>query len=62
MFEAAVAKFVKTVGKESLVAVPSLDEANNCRPFQVVVKKNRRLVQCACAASNASVWSVHRPS
>ena len=35
MFEAAVSKFVKTCGKESLVSVPSLDEADRCRPFQV---------------------------
>lgn len=42
MFEATVSKFVKEVGKESLIPVPSLDEANRCRPFQVVVKKNRR--------------------
>ncbi len=42
MFEAAVCKFVKTVGRESLVAVPNMDEANRCRPFSVVVKRNRR--------------------
>ena len=35
MFEAAVSKFVKTVGKESLIPVPNLDEANKCQPFQV---------------------------
>jgi len=42
MFEAAVSKFVKSVGHESLIGVPNLDEANQCRPFSVIVKKNRR--------------------
>lgn len=42
MFEAAVSRFVKSVGKQSLVAVPDLDEANQCRPLQVVIKKRRR--------------------
>ena len=42
MFEAAISKFVKTVGHESLLPVPNLDQADRCRPLQVVVKKNRR--------------------
>ena len=45
MFEAAISKFVKTVGHESLLPVPNLDLADRCRPFQVVVKKNRRCVK-----------------
>ncbi|XP_074657618.1 pejvakin-like isoform X2 [Tubulanus polymorphus] len=42
MFEAAVHKFVKEAGPEVLHQVPSLDEANRCRPLQIVEKKNRR--------------------
>ncbi len=37
-----MSKFVKSVGKESLIAVPNLDEAERCQPFQVVIKKNRK--------------------
>ena len=35
MFEAAVGRFAKTVSKESLIPVPSLDEAERCRLFHV---------------------------
>ncbi|XP_013387688.1 pejvakin-like [Lingula anatina] len=42
MFEAAVTKFVKSVGQGSLLPVPSLDEAEKCRPLAVVIKKKRR--------------------
>ena len=41
MFEAAVGRFVKAVGRESLHPVPSLDQANQCRPMQVVVKRSK---------------------
>ena len=41
MFDTAVGCFVKAVGRESLHAVPSLDEAAKCRPMQVVVKRSR---------------------
>ena len=44
MFEAAVSKFVKSVGEESLIAVPSLDQAEQCRPLHVIIKKNRRWI------------------
>lgn len=42
MFEAAVTKFTKSVGEGTLRPVPSLDASDLCKPFNVVVKKNRR--------------------
>lgn len=42
MFEAAVHKFVKSVGEESLLPVPSLDEADRCHPLSVVIRCPRR--------------------
>ena len=41
MFEAAVSRFVKAVGKDSLKSVPNLDEAAKCVPLQVriIIKK-----------------------
>ena len=48
VFQAAVSKFVKNVGEESLLPVPDLNTANNCRPFHIVVKKNRRWFWQSC--------------
>ncbi|CAH1790265.1 unnamed protein product [Owenia fusiformis] len=42
MFEAAVYRFVKAVGEESLHQVPDLDKSNLCKPLAIVVKKNKR--------------------
>ncbi|XP_064598207.1 gasdermin-E-like [Liolophura sinensis] len=41
MFSTAVSHFVKAVGKDSFIPVPSLDVADNVKLLQVVVKKNR---------------------
>ena len=41
MFDAAVGRFVKAVGRESLHPVPSLDQAAQCKPLQVVVKRSK---------------------
>lgn len=42
MFVAACYTFAKTMGKRSLHEVPSLDEKDNIKPFQLVVKSRRR--------------------
>ena len=43
MFEASLEQFVKSMGDNGvLLPSPSLDEAEDCRPMHVVVKKRRR--------------------
>ncbi|KAH3748363.1 hypothetical protein DPMN_182807, partial [Dreissena polymorpha] len=42
MFTAACQQFVKSIGKTTLHATPSLDEKDNVKMFQVVLKSKRR--------------------
>ena len=48
MFQAAVGKFVKTVGNETLLPVPDIYSADHCRPLNVVIKKSRRWFWQSC--------------
>nr|XP_006824139.1 PREDICTED: pejvakin-like [Saccoglossus kowalevskii] len=42
MFKSLTDKLSKSLGEDTLLPVPSLDQADNCRPLSIVVKKNRR--------------------
>lgn len=42
MFAAASYQFTKSVGKNTLHPVPSIDEKDNVKPFQLVVKSKKR--------------------
>lgn len=42
MFAAASFQFVKSVGKNTLHPVPSIDEKDNVKPFQLVIKSRKR--------------------
>lgn len=42
MFAAASFQFVKSVGKNTLHPVPSIDEKDNVTPFQLVIKSTKR--------------------
>ena len=42
MFSAACYQFSKSVGKKTLHPTPSIDEKDNIKPFQLVVKSTKR--------------------
>ncbi|KAK3595366.1 hypothetical protein CHS0354_008791 [Potamilus streckersoni] len=42
MFSAACHQFVNSVGKNTLIPVPSLDEQDNVKPLQLVIMKKKR--------------------
>ena len=42
MFAAASYQFARSVGKNTLHPVPSIDEKDNVKPFQLVVKTKKR--------------------
>lgn len=42
MFAAASYQFTKSVGKNTLHPVPSIDETDNVKPFQLVIKSKKR--------------------
>lgn len=42
MFTATVHQFIKSSGEHSFIPTPSLDESDNVKLLQVVVKKNRK--------------------
>lgn len=42
MYSAACFQFTKSVGKHTLKPVPSIDEKDNIKPFQLVIKKEKK--------------------